>query len=140
MITYDEYLIEGFTWVSKNEFNYLNRVIKRKISYLTFKRFDYSNETHIYYYNEILLSVLQDLGRSGLLREANSDSDYSNNNLAIKSETVGQHKVEYVASNDYKDLPQEKRDAIIDFKINRIIREQLGHTGLLYRGRYRSDK
>lgn len=138
MITYDEYLKEGFTWVSENEFNYLNRVIKRKINYMTFKRFNYKDKTHIYYYNEIILSVLQDLERNGLLRDSKCDNDF--NNPPIKSETVGQHKVEYAIGNDYKDMSQEKREAIINFKINKIIREQLGHTGLLYRGRYRSDK
>lgn len=134
MITYEEYLAKGYADnIPQAEFNYIERIVKRRINYLTFNRFNYDNEEHIKYYNDILLSVMLELTRNGLLNE-NKCEDDANTSQAIKSETVGQYKIEYAVGTSYQDMAQDKKDAIIENKIDRIIKEYLGHTGLMYRG------
>lgn len=134
MITYEEYIAEGFGEnIPESEFNYIERIVKRRIKYLTFNRFNYKDEMHVYYFNEIMLSVMLELARNGLLNETKCEDDTSISK-AIKSESVGQYKIEYAIGNSYQDMAQDKKDYIIENKINRIIKEYLGHTGLMYRG------
>lgn len=134
MITYDEFIKEGFNpGISESEFNYIVRLIKRKVNYRTFNRFNYKNKEHIYYFNEIVLSVLLELEHKGLLRL--SDEDSSDKPRAIKSESIGTQKVEYVVDSKYT-MSDDEREGQINKWIDRIIKEQLGHTGLMYRGRH----
>ena len=136
MITYDEFIKEGFNPdISESEFNYIVRLIKRKVNYRTFRRFDYKNTEHIYYFNEIVLSTLSELEHKGLLKLSSDDMEDSPR--AIKSESVGTQKVEYVVDSKYT-MSDEEREAKIDKWIDRIIKEYLGHTGLMYRGRRRA--
>ncbi|BFL72122.1 hypothetical protein [Anaerococcus nagyae] len=134
MITYDEFIKEGFNpGISESEFNYIVRLIKRKVNYRTFNRFNYKNKEHIYYFNEIVLSVLLELEHKGLLKL--SDEDREDKPRAIKSESIGTQKVEYVVDSKYT-MSDDEREAKINKWIDRIIKEQLGHTGLMYRGHY----
>lgn len=134
MITYDEFIKEGFNpGISESEFNYIVRLIKRKVNYRTFNRFNYKNKEHIYYFNEIVLTVLLELEHKGLLRLFDEDS--SDKPHAIKSESIGTQKVEYVVDSKYT-MSDDEREAQINKWIDRIIKEQLGHTGLMYRGRH----
>lgn len=134
MITYEEYLARGYADnIPKAEFDYIARIVKRRINYSTFNRFNYDNKEHIEYYNNIVLSVMLELTRNGLLNE-NKCEDDTNISQAIKSESVGQYKIEYAIGNSYQDMAQDKKDAIINSKIDRIIKEYLGHTGLMFRG------
>lgn len=134
MITYEDYLAKGYADnIPQAEFDYIERIVKRRINYLTFNRFNYDNKEHIKYYNDIVLSVMLELTRNGLLNESKYEDD-TNTSQSIKSESVGQYKIEYAIGNSYQDMAQDKKDAIIDSKIDRIIKEYLGHTGLMYRG------
>ena len=131
MITYEDYLKEGFnTDISRQEFDYLSRLVKRQINYRTFNRFDYKDKTHIYYFNEILLSVTQELIKARLNDASNKPID---NTQTVKSETVGAHRIEY-SSNESKTISDDVRKEKIGKIIDRVIKEYLGHTGLMYRG------
>ena len=137
MITYREYLNEGFnSEISEQEFKYISRLVKRQINYRTFNRFEYKNKEHIYYYNEILLSVIQDLIKARLNDFNNQPID---NTQTVKSETVGRHTIEYGA-NERKIISDDVRKEKIDKIIDRVIKEYLGHTGLMYRGHYRKRR
>lgn len=131
MITYGDYIEEGFSPISEKEFKYIVRLIKRKVNYRTFNRFNYNDKTHIYYFNEIVLTTLQELEHKGLLNL--DDDSKSNDQRIIKSESVGTQKVEYVVDSKYT-MTDEEKDTKIDKIIDRVIKEYLGHTGLMYRG------
>lgn len=133
MMTYEEYITEGFNSdITSKEFNYILRLLKRRVNYFTFNRFNEKNKTHQYYFNEILLSVLSDLYNSGYL--GNKDED-GNKGKILKAESVGQLRYEYAVKTE-NSLSEDKKQDLMDKKINRIIKEYLGHTGLMYRGRY----
>lgn len=135
MISYDEFIEEGFNpSISLAEFKYISRRVKRQINYRTFRRFDYDNPEYIYYYNEILLSVLSELEHRGLLHL--TDNEEVEAQKQIKSETIGSQKVEYVVDSG-NSMSDEVRESKIDKCIDRIIKEYLAHTGLMYRGRGR---
>lgn len=134
MITYEDYKKEGFdTHIKYAEFQYIIRVVKRRINAMTSNRFDYKNHMHIYYFNEIVLTVCQEIISNKLYGFLDNNS---NKDKTIKAETVGQQRVEYVVENDSALSSMDKAD-LIEEKISRIIKEYLAHTGLLYRGRYR---
>lgn len=134
MITYEEYKKEGFdTRIKYPEFQYIVRIVKRKVNAMTFNRFNYKNTTHIYHFNEIVLTVCQEIISNKLYGFLD---DAKNENKTIKAETIGQQRVEYAISNDSALSSMDKTD-LIDKRIKRIIKEELAHTGLLYRGRYR---
>lgn len=131
MLTYEDFITNNpGVDLPAGFFISLQRRIRRRIDFLTFerirqddkdlqKRIDDVTQDIIYklYFND--RELLIDL-------EGNSSSN-------IKSESVGEYKVEYAQSNS---LPVDKKDGLVAGLIDQMIKEAFVHTGLMYRGVY----
>ena len=106
----------------------LQRRIRRRIDFLTFERISEGDKDLQKRIDEVTEDIINSLyfKDRGLLNNSEGNSSGE-----IKSETVGQYKVEYAQANT---LSVDKKDGIVASFIDQMIREAFIHTGLMYRG------
>lgn len=131
MLTYEEFKekcpkIE----LSEGIFLSLQRRIKRRIDFLTFERIKHNDLNLQKRVDEVTIDILNELYFSDIGFLKDNESDSSSN---IKSESVGEYKIEYASANT---LSSDKKDGLMASLIDERIREAFVHTGLMYRGIY----
>lgn len=129
MLTYEDFKIRSpEVEIPKGLFLSLQRRIRRRIDCLTFERISEGDKGLQKRIDEVTEGIINGLyfKDRGLLN--NSEGNSLNE---IKSETVGQYKVEYAQANT---LSVDKKDGIVASFIDQMIREAFIHTGLMYRG------
>lgn len=131
MLTYDNFITNnpGIDLPS-GVFISLQRRIRRRIDFLTFERIKDSDKNLQKRIDDVTEDIINQLyfKDRGLLisSEGNSSSN-------IKSESVGEYKVEYEQANT---MSVDKKDGIVAGLIDQMIYEAFVHTGLMYRGVY----
>lgn len=131
MLTYDNFITNnpGIDLPS-GVFISLQRRIRRRIDFLTFERIKDSDKLLQKRIDDVTEDIINQLyfKDRGLLisSEGNSSSN-------IKSESVGEYKVEYAQANT---MSIDKKDGIVAGLIDQMIYEAFVHTGLMYRGVY----
>lgn len=129
MLTYEEFKKRSpEVEITKGLFLSLQRRIRRRIDFLTFERISNGDKDLQKRIDEVTEDIINGLyfKDRGLLNNSEGNSSGE-----IKSETVGQHKVEYAQANT---LSVDKKDGIVASFIDEMIREAFIHTGLMYRG------
>lgn len=129
MLTYEDFKNRSpEVEITEGLFLSLQRRIRRRIDCLTFERISEGDKDLQKRIDEVTEDIINGLyfKDRGLLN--NSEGNSSNE---IKSETVGQYKVEYAQANT---LSVDKKDGIVASFIDQMIREAFIHTGLMYRG------
>lgn len=116
--------------LSEGVFLSLQRRIKRRIDFLTFERIDDNDLSLQKRVNDVIIDILNELYFSDIGFLKDNESDSSSN---IKSETVGEYRIEYASANT---LSSDKKDGLMASLIDKRIREAFVHTGLMYRGIY----
>lgn len=131
MLTYDNFITNnpGIDLPS-GVFISLQRRIRRRIDFLTFERIkdgDKNLQKKIDNVTEDIINQLYFKDRDLLISsEGNSSSN-------IKSESVGEYKVEYAQANT---MSVDKKEGLVAGLIDKMIYEAFVHTGLMYRGIY----
>lgn len=120
--------------VSEGIFKSLVRKIRRRIDFLTFERIKDADER--------LQKRIDDVTTDIICELYFSDIDFlndkaSNSTKDIKSESVGEYKVEYDGSNR---IASDKKDNMMASLIDYRIREAFIHTGLMFRGFYDNER
>ena len=129
MLTYDDFKIRSpEVEITEGLFLSLQRRIRRRIDCLTFERISNGDKDLQKRIDEVTEDIINGLyfKDRGLLNNSEGNSSGE-----IKSETVGQYKVEYAQANT---LSVDKKDRIVASFIDQMIREAFIHTGLMYRG------
>ncbi|WP_105300917.1 hypothetical protein [Anaerococcus marasmi] len=129
MLTYEEFKKRSpEVEITEGLFLSLQRRIRRRIDFLTFERISEGDKNLQKRIDEVTEDIINGLyfKDKGLLNNSEGNSSGE-----IKSETVGQHKVEYVQANT---LSTDKKDRIVAGFIDQMIKEAFIHTGLMYRG------
>lgn len=129
MLTYEEFKKRSpEVEITKGLFLSLQRRIRRRIDFLTFERISEGDKDLQKRIDEVTEDIINSLyfKDRGLLNNSEGNSSGE-----IKSETVGQYKVEYAQANT---LSVDKKDGIVASFIDQMIREAFIHTGLMYRG------
>lgn len=116
--------------LSEGIFLSLQRRIKRRIDFLTFERIKDNDLNLQKRVDEVTIDILNELYFSDIGFLKDNESDSSSN---IKSESVGEYKIEYASANT---LSSDKKDGLMESLIDERIRETFVHTGLMYRGIY----
>ncbi|WP_270595923.1 hypothetical protein [Anaerococcus vaginalis] len=116
--------------LSEGVFLSLQRRIKRRIDFLTFERIKDNDLNLQKRVDEVIIDILNELYFSDIGFLKDNESDSSSN---IKSESVGEYKIEYASANT---LSSDKKDGLMASLIDERIREAFVHTGLMYRGIY----
>lgn len=116
--------------LSEGIFLSLQRRIKRRIDFLTFERIKDNDLNLQKRVDEVTIDILNELYFSDIGFLKDNESDSSSN---IKSESVGEYKIEYASANT---LSSDKKDGLMASLIDERIREAFVHTGLMYRGIY----
>lgn len=116
--------------LSEGIFLSLQRRIKRRIDFLTFERIKDNDLNLQKRVDEVIIDILNELYFSDIGFLKDNESDSSSN---IKSESVGEYKIEYASANT---LSSDKKDGLMARLIDERIREAFVHTGLMYRGIY----
>ncbi|WP_311538321.1 hypothetical protein [uncultured Anaerococcus sp.] len=131
MLTYDDF-IKNNPRVDLPEglFTSLQRRIRRRIDFLTFERIRENDKDLQKRIDEVTQDIINQLYFNN--RELLIDSE-GNSSSNIKSESVGEYKVEYAQSNS---LSVDKKDGLVAGLIDQMIKEAFVHTGLMYRGVY----
>lgn len=129
MLTYEEFKKRSpEVEITEGLFLSLQRRIRRRIDFLTFERISNGDKDLQKRIDEVTEDIINGLyfKDRGLLNNSEGNSSGE-----IKSETVGQYKVEYAQANT---LSVDKKDGIVASFIDEMIREAFIHTGLMYRG------
>lgn len=129
MLTYEDFKNRSpGVEITEGLFLSLQRSIRRRIDCLTFERISNGDKSLQKRIDEVTEDIINGLyfKDRGLLNNSEGNSSGE-----IKSETVGQHKVEYAQANT---LSVDKKDGIVASFIDQMIREAFIHTGLMYRG------
>lgn len=129
MLTYEEFKkLSPEVEITEGLFLSLQRRIRRRIDFLTFERISDGDKDLQKRIDEVTEDIINELyfKDRGLLNNSEGNSSGE-----IKSETVGQYKVEYAQANT---LSIDKKDGIVASFIDQMIREAFIHTGLMYRG------
>lgn len=116
--------------LSEGVFLSLQRRIKRRIDFLTFERINDNDLNLQKRVDEVIIDILNELYFSDIGFLKGSEGDSSSN---IKSESVGEYKIEYASANT---LSSDRKDGLMASLIDERIREAFVHTGLMYRGIY----
>lgn len=116
--------------LSEGIFLSLQRRIKRRIDFLTFERIKDNDLNLQKRVDEVTIDILNELYFSDIGFLKDNESDSSSN---IKSESVGEYKIEYASANT---LSSDRKDGLMASLIDERIREAFVHTGLMYRGIY----
>lgn len=129
MLTYKEFTTSNpRTNIPERVFSTLQRRIRRRIDFLTFERIREDDKDLQKRIDDVTQDIINQLyfnDRELLI--GSEDDSYSN----IKSESVGEYKVEYAQSNS---LSVDKKDGLVAGLIDQKIYEAFVHTGLMYRG------
>lgn len=129
MLTYEDFKNRSpEVEITEGLFLSLQRRIRRRIDFLTFERISNGDKDLQKRIDEVTEDIINGLyfKDRGLLNNSEGNSSGE-----IKSETVGQYKVEYAQANT---LSVDKKDGIVASFIDQMIREAFIHTGLMYRG------
>lgn len=129
MLTYEDFKNRSpEVEITEGLFLSLQRRIRRRIDCLTFERISNGDKDLQKRIDEVTEDIINGLyfKDRGLLNNSEGTSSGE-----IKSETVGQYKVEYAQANT---LSIDKKDGIVASFIDQMIREAFIHTGLMYRG------
>lgn len=129
MLTYEDFKNRSpEVEITEGLFLSLQRRIRRRIDCLTFERISEGDKDLQKRIDEVTEDIINGLyfKDRGLL-----NSSEGNSSQEIKSETVGQYKVEYAQANT---LSIDKKNGIVASFIDQMIREAFIHTGLMYRG------
>lgn len=129
MLTYEDFKNRSpEVEITEGLFLSLQRRIRRRIDFLTFERISNGDKDLQKRIDEVTEDIINSLyfKDRGLLNNSEGNSSGE-----IKSETVGQYKVEYAQANT---LSVDKKDGIVASFIDQMIREAFIHTGLMYRG------
>lgn len=129
MLTYEDFKNRSpEVEITEGLFLSLQRRIRRRIDCLTFERISEGDKDLQKRIDEVTEDIINGLyfKDRGLLNNSEGNSSGE-----IKSETVGQYKVEYTQANT---LSVDKKDGIVASFIDQMIREAFIHTGLMYRG------
>lgn len=120
--------------VSEGIFKSLVRKIRRRIDFLTFERIKDADERLQKRIDDVSTDIICELYFSdiGFLNDK-----ASNGTKDIKSESVGEYKVEYNGSNR---ITSDKKDNMMANLIDYRIREAFIHTGLMFRGFYDNER
>lgn len=116
--------------LSEGVFLSLQKRIKRRIDFLTFERINDNDLSLQKRVDEVIIDILNELYFSDIGFLKDDERDSSSN---IKSESVGEYKIEYASANT---LSSDKKDGLMASLIDERIREAFVHTGLMYRGIY----
>lgn len=129
MLTYEDFKNQSpEVEITEGLFLSLQRRIRRRIDCLTFERISEGDKDLQKRIDEVTEDIINGLyfKDRGLLNNSEGNSLGE-----IKSETVGQYKVEYAQANT---LSIDKKNGIVASFIDQMIREAFIHTGLMYRG------
>lgn len=131
MLTYKEFITNNpGTNISEWVFSTMQRRIRRRIDFLTFERIRENDKDLQKRIDDVTQDIINQLYFND--RELLIDSE-GNSSSNIKSESVGEYKVEYAQSNS---LSVDKKDGLVAGLIDQMIKEAFVHTGLMYRGVY----
>lgn len=108
----------------------LQRRIRRRIDFLTFERINEKDKDLKKRIDEVTEDIILGLYFKDRELLGGQEGNSSDN---IKSESVGEYKVEYAQSNT---LSIDKKEDITTKFIDQMIKEAFVHTGLMYRGVY----
>ena len=131
MLTYDDFITNnpGIDLPS-GVFISLQRRIRRRIDFLTFERIKDSDKNLQKRIDDVTEDIITQLYFND--RELLIDSE-RNSSSNIKSESVGEYKVEYAQANT---MSVDKKEGLVAGLIDQMIYEAFVHTGLMYRGVY----
>lgn len=131
MLTYKEFITNNpGTNIPEWVFSTMQRRIRRRIDFLTFERIRENDKDLQKRIDDVTQDIINQLYFND--RELLIDSE-GNSSSNIKSESVGEYKVEYAQSNS---LSVDKKDGLVAGLIDQMIKEAFVHTGLMYRGVY----
>lgn len=131
MLTYEEFKNRSpEVEMPEGVFLSLQRRIKRRIDFLTFERINDKDKDLAKRIDEVTEDII--LGLYFKDRELLGAKE-GNSSGNIKSESVGEYKVEYAQANT---LSADKKEDITTKFIDQMIKEAFVHTGLMYRGVY----
>lgn len=131
MLTYKEFITNNpGTNIPEWVFSTMQRRIRRRIDFLTFERIKENDKDLQKRIDDVTQDIINQLYFND--RELLIDSE-GNSSSNIKSESVGEYKVEYAQSNS---LSVDKKDGLVAGLIDQMIKEAFVHTGLMYRGVY----
>lgn len=131
MLTYEKFkLINPNVDIPEGVFLSLQRRIKRRIDFLTFERIN-EKDTDL---KKRIDEVTEDIILGLYFKDRELLGVKEGNSLGnIKSESVGEYKVEYAQDNT---LSADKKEDITTKFIDQMIKEVFVHMGLMYRGVY----
>ncbi len=131
MLTYEDFIKKNpRVDLPEGLFTSLQRRIRRRIDFLTFERIRKNDKDLQKRIDDVTQDIINQLYFNN--RELLIDSE-GNSSSNIKSESVGEYKVEYAQSNS---LSVDKKDGLVAGLIDQMIKEAFVHTGLMYRGVY----
>lgn len=135
MLTYEDF-IKNNPGVDLPEglFTSLQRRIRRRIDFLTFERIRQDDKDLQKRIDEVTQDIINQLYFKDRELLISSEGNSSGN---IKSESVGEYKVEYAQANS---LSVGEKDRFTKNLIDEMIREAFIHTGLMYRGVYDNER
>lgn len=112
----------------------LQRRIRRRIDFLTFERIRQDDKDLQKRIDDVTQDIINQLYFKDRELLISSEGNSSGN---IKSESVGEYKVEYAQANS---LSVGEKDRFTKNLIDEMIREAFIHTGLMYRGIYDNER
>lgn len=131
MLTYKEFITNNpGTNIPEWVFSTMQRRIRRRIDFLTFERIRENDKDLQKRIDDVTQDIINQLYFNDKELLIDSEGNSSSN---IKSESVGEYKVEYAQSNS---LSVDKKDGLVAGLIDQMIKEAFIHTGLMYRGVY----
>ena len=131
MLTYKDFITNNpGTNIPEWVFSTMQRRIRRRIDFLTFERIRENDKDLQKRIDDVTQDIINQLYFNDRELLIDSEGDSSSN---IKSESVGEYKVEYAQSNS---LSVDKKDGLVAGLIDQMIKEAFVHTGLMYRGVY----
>lgn len=129
MLTYDDFITNNPDIdLPSGVFISLQRRIRRRIDFLTFERIKDSDKNLQKKIDDVTKDIITQLYFND--RELLTSSE-GNSSANIKSESVGEYKVEYAQANT---ISADKKDGLVAGLIDQMIYEAFVHTGLMYRG------
>lgn len=135
MLTYKEFITNNpGTNIPEWVFSTMQRRIRRRIDFLTFERISQDDKDLQKRIDDVTQDIINQLYFKD--RELLIDSE-GNSSSNIKSESVGEYKVEYAQVNS---LSVGEKDRFTKNLIDEMIREAFIHTGLMYRGVYDNER
>lgn len=135
MLTYEDFIKKNpRVDLPEGLFTSLQRRIRRRIDFLTFERIRKNDKDLQKRIDDVTQDIINQLYFNN--RELLIDSE-GNSSSNIKSESVGEYKVEYAQANS---LSVGEKDRFTKNLIDEMIREAFIHTGLMYRGVYDNER